>query len=128
MTEQNLTNKESYNLKREERQKVSNSAKQKKLFKRVALWCLFVLVLAGSVWGMVKLANKTPDFQGTVVEPVSSSDWIEGNKNSKTVLIEYSDFQCPACGAYYPLIKQLLKEHGDGFLFVYRHFPLQQHK
>ncbi len=43
-------------------------------------------------------------------------------------LVEFSDFQCPACGAYYPLVKQLTKEFADSMGFVYRNFPLQQHQ
>ena len=41
-------------------------------------------------------------------------------------LIEYSDFQCPACGSYFPVVERLLLENPQ-IRFVYRHFPLQQH-
>ena len=40
-------------------------------------------------------------------------------------LLEYSDFQCPACGVYFPIVKQLLEDHPDDVRFVYRHFPLR---
>lgn len=43
-------------------------------------------------------------------------------------LVEFSDYQCPACGAYFPLVKQLTTEFSDSMTFVYRHFPLSQHK
>ena len=46
----------------------------------------------------------------------------------RPVLIEYADFQCPACAAYYPLLKQLEKEYGGKYVFVYRYFPLSQHQ
>ncbi|OGZ32769.1 MAG: hypothetical protein A3H02_02030 [Candidatus Niyogibacteria bacterium RIFCSPLOWO2_12_FULL_41_13] len=59
---------------------------------------------------------------------MSPNDWIKGKKEAKNTLIEYSDFQCPACGLYYPLLKQLSREFGENMMFVYRHFPLQQHK
>lgn len=57
---------------------------------------------------------------------LASDDWMRGNENAKAVLIEYSDFQCPACGSYYPLVKALHEEFGDSLLVVYRHFPLSQ--
>lgn len=57
---------------------------------------------------------------------VASDDWKRGNDSAKAVLIEYSDFQCPACGSYYPLVKALHEEFGDSLLVVYRHFPLSQ--
>lgn len=57
---------------------------------------------------------------------ISSIDHYKGNKNAKVLFIEYSDLQCPACGAYYPLVKQLATDYGDSVAIVYRHFPLTQ--
>jgi protein-disulfide isomerase len=42
------------------------------------------------------------------------------------VLVEYSDFQCPACATYEPAIKQLFNDLGGKMTLVYRHFPLRQ--
>lgn len=39
-------------------------------------------------------------------------------------LVEFSDFQCPACGSYFAPVKQLVNEFKDNILFVYRNFPL----
>lgn len=39
-------------------------------------------------------------------------------------LVEFSDFQCPACGAYYAPVKQLVSEFASNMTFVYRNFPL----
>jgi protein-disulfide isomerase len=52
---------------------------------------------------------------------------VLGTKDSKLVLIEFSDFQCPACKAYKPVVEQIMKEYGDRIVFGYRHFPLPQH-
>lgn len=62
------------------------------------------------------------------IEPITDSDWISGNTQSKTTLIEYADYQCPACGAYYPILKALKQNSGAEFRFVFRNFPLSQHK
>ena len=95
--------------------------------KRIVLWSLATLVIAGGIFGMVKLGAKNPaDQTGSLIDLTSSSDWSKGNKEAKIVLVEYSDFQCPACGAYYPLLKQLNQELGGEMQFVYRHFPLRQ--
>jgi len=56
-----------------------------------------------------------------------TTDWVKGPAGAKTVLIEYSDFQCPACGSYHPILRKLLAEFGDRMRFAYRHFPLKQH-
>lgn len=48
--------------------------------------------------------------------------------SAQVTLVEFADFQCPACSAYHPLVKQLLQEFNGKINFVYRHFPLDQHK
>ena len=55
---------------------------------------------------------------------ITDTDWTKGNPDASVVLIEYSDFECPACAAYYPVVKRLVEEYGDRVMFVYRHFPL----
>lgn len=53
---------------------------------------------------------------------------IQGTKDAKTYLVEFSDFQCPACGAFYPKVKEIVEKNKDKMVFTYRHFPLDQHK
>lgn len=55
---------------------------------------------------------------------VDPSDHVEGNPNATVVLIEYSDFQCPACKLYYPVVRDLSSKYKDNVAIVYRHYPL----
>lgn len=64
------------------------------------------------------------DGETKIPNTINSDDWIQGNKDSKIVLIEYSDFQCPACASYFPITKKLTEEFSDKIVFVYRHYPL----
>lgn len=57
-------------------------------------------------------------------EGVEFSAHIKGNPDAPTKLVEYSDFQCPACAQAFPVVQQLLEEHGDKISFEYKHFPL----
>jgi protein-disulfide isomerase len=50
---------------------------------------------------------------------------LKGNLDSNLTLVEYSDFQCPACKAAAPDIAKLVEEFGDKFKLEYRHFPLR---
>lgn len=54
--------------------------------------------------------------------------WVKGSKEAKIQLVEFSDFQCPACGLAEPEIKKVLENYGDNIALTYRHFPLPQHK
>lgn len=95
--------------------------------KRFIFWFFVFVFIGGAVFGMVKLAqNSSGGEQAALIGAVSSSDNVKGSRESKVVLVEYSDFQCPACAAYYPLVKEAAKEFGGEAQFVYRHFPLSQ--
>lgn len=49
---------------------------------------------------------------------------VKGAENAAITVVEFSDFQCPACKSTYPLTKELMAQYGDKIQFVYRHFPL----
>jgi protein-disulfide isomerase len=39
-------------------------------------------------------------------------------------LVEYGDYECPYCGAAYPIVKQIQGQMGDRLQFVFRNFPI----
>ncbi|MBE8992716.1 DsbA family protein [Nostoc sp. LEGE 12450] len=47
-----------------------------------------------------------------------------GSTQSKTVLIEFSDFQCPYCAEAHKTLKQLLVKYPDKVKLVYKNLPL----
>ena len=62
----------------------------------------------------------------TLIPPVSARDHAQGAANTPLTLVEYGDYQCPYCGAAYPVVKQLQKALGKKLRFVFRNFPLTQ--
>ena len=62
----------------------------------------------------------------TLTPPVSEHDHIQGRTDAPLTLVEYGDYQCPYCGAAYPVIKRLQKAFGKKLRFVFRNFPLTQ--
>jgi cyclophilin family peptidyl-prolyl cis-trans isomerase/protein-disulfide isomerase len=60
----------------------------------------------------------------TNLPPVTEQDWSQGRADAPVTVIEYADFQCPACAGVSPLIKQLLEAEAGKVRLVYRHFPL----
>ncbi len=67
--------------------------------------------------------EKIASGEGAAVE-IRENDHVKGNKDAKVVLIEYSDFQCPACAYYAPFVERLAEDYPNDILVVYRHFPL----
>ncbi|MDB5259193.1 MAG: hypothetical protein JWO73_401 [Candidatus Taylorbacteria bacterium] len=97
---------------------------------RIFTWIGLIVVLGLIVWGLIAANNKA--VQGrpklTLLDPVTSADWITGSTTAPVTVVEYSDLQCPACQSYHNLVlKKLIAEEGSKFRFVYRHFPLPQH-
>lgn len=58
---------------------------------------------------------------------ISADAWATGSATPKVTLVEFSDFECPACGAAQPEVDKVLAKYKDDLRFVYRHFPLDQH-
>jgi len=85
----------------------------------VGIGLLVFFVIRASNPNMVSSANEN-------VSQIQKSDWVTGNKKAKAILVEYGDFQCPACAYYEPIVEKLTNDLGDKFLFIYRNFPLRQ--
>lgn len=49
-----------------------------------------------------------------------------GSKQFKTVLLEFSDFECPYCAEAQKTLKSLLAKYPNQFTIVYKNFPLVQ--
>ena len=99
---------------------------------KIILWAIIAVVVIGSIFGIVKLASKSQtagsDNLAITISAINDNENIKGEKEAVATLIEYSDFQCPACGSYYPIVKKVTEDLGAKVRFAYRHFPLPQHK
>jgi protein-disulfide isomerase len=57
--------------------------------------------------------------------PVSEDrDHIQGPADAPVTLVEYGDYECPYCGAAYPIIKEVQARMGERLRFVFRNFPI----
>lgn len=86
--------------------------------KRFLAIILVVIGVLGGVFWFTRPDTGNPNFEGQV------SNHIHGAGNKDVNLTEYGDFQCPACGAYYPVVKQLRIKYGDDITFQFRNFPI----
>src|SRR5437868_848705 len=89
-------------------------------------WISWTSVLVGVgllVWGLV-VASGGSTGRGLSAAP-GSQDHVRGALTAPAVLVEYGDFQCPACGTYEPVVKQMVQQFGDKLALVFREFPLR---
>lgn len=97
---------------------------------RTTLWFIigFIALVTAGVIFAAATSNGAPaknaDFLATTIPPIVSSDWSKGNAQASVSLVEYGDFECPACAAYFPLVNKLITDYGDRVHFVFRNFPL----
>lgn len=98
--------------------------------KSTAIWIVVAVAVLGGIYGLTYLAQTSPTAQsgsGNLgpIPPVTASDWVLGDPQASTTLIEYGDFECPVCSEYAPLISQIMQQFGGEVRFVYRFFPLE---
>ncbi len=92
-----------------------------KLFLGLILATVLIVVI-----GVVAYSRPEPVLKKE--EMITSTSHTRGNKDAKNYLVEFSDYQCPACGAFKPLVDQIVEKYKDKLLFAYRNFPLAQHE
>ncbi len=101
-------------------------------FIRRNMWGIgFVVILIGAFGAMFlsSRGSNLPNPNGVAEEKatftITSEDNVKGNENAKVTLVEWSDFQCPACRAYAPILEDLVKQYPNDVRIVYKHFPLK---
>ena len=51
-----------------------------------------------------------------------------GPANAPVKLEEFGDFECPPCGMFHPILKQMKEEFGDQLQVTFREYPLANHQ
>jgi protein-disulfide isomerase len=78
-----------------------------------------IIVVAGFMW----LTKPNPSSQSSSTTPPSNH--IQGKGAKNVTLVEYGDFQCPACSAYHPVVKSVVETYKDDIVFQFRNYPLE---
>jgi protein-disulfide isomerase len=91
-----------------------------------AFWAIIAVVLI--IFGGILLfkgnkANAPSDGKSSSVQPTKHT---EGKGTTGVVLVEYGDYQCPFCGKYYPIVKEVQQKYNEQITFQFRNLPLLQ--
>ncbi len=83
---------------------------------------LFMLIIATIVISAVTyfLFFQKPYYKDVKIH----TEHYKGGADANVTIVEYSDFQCPACGRAQPIVERVIQDYGDRIKFVYRHYPL----
>lgn len=57
-----------------------------------------------------------------LASPVGNKDHRRGHESSALQLVVYGNYECEQCRQAWPVWETVLAQHGDGLLFVFRHF------
>lgn len=82
-------------------------------------WGVIVAIIL-IFFGIIAFSNKDKDSSG------SPSNHTTGKNSKNITLVEYGDYQCPACGQYYPVVKQVIAKYKDDIKFQFSNLPLTQ--
>lgn len=127
MAEEKLTKQQKKDLRKLEWQEKEKTEQRNTKIKKYGMWTgailIVVLIILGLMW-IVTSPTSTSTNQANIA-PVSGKDITNGDSKAKVTLIEYADFECPACAAYHPLVNQLLTDYKGKIYYVYRMFPLE---
>ncbi|MDQ5949554.1 MAG: hypothetical protein QG563_60 [Patescibacteria group bacterium] len=96
----------------------------------IGIFALIVIVFLIAKGGYKKsedTAERANTNQSSALE-IRANDWVLGTSTAKVTIVEYLDFECEACGAYYPITKKIKEEYKDDVRLVIRYFPLPGHK
>lgn len=84
----------------------------------------------GVGWVLSKMFASTPapNTPGMTVDQsqlITETAQVKGaSESAQFTIVEFSDFECPACAATAPALSALVNQYPDQVRVVYRHFPL----
>lgn len=97
-------------------------------------WIIFVVAVVAIFAGLVAFSKQdTVDVSKfNHAQPITEkdqpapaiADHVYGNKESKVVLVEYGDFQCPGCGSLHKSLQPITEVYKNQIAFVFRNFPI----
>ncbi|MGB4966871.1 MAG: thioredoxin domain-containing protein [Candidatus Saccharimonadales bacterium] len=82
-------------------------------------WAIVGLIILAFL-GLVFFNNNK---KSTTVNPTNH---VSGKLDSKVTLLEYGDYQCPACESFSPVTQQVREKYKDQIKFQFRNLPLTQ--
>ncbi len=96
--------------------------------KKILIGIVILILGVGAVIGYrhYKLIQKNKNLSSANSQAVSFEK-IKGPDSAPIKILNFSDFQCPACGTAVPIIESLMQKYPGQIQLVFKHFPLRMH-
>ncbi len=96
------------------------------------LTAIGVLTIAIVLIAAFTIGNKPTQQQKTLADTekkilLNNHTHLIKSPNAKVTIVEFGDFQCPACGAAYSQVKRIKDDYKGKINFAFREFPLNVH-
>lgn len=78
-----------------------------------------IVVIFGGI--LIYSSHKDSSGSGSSSRPTSH---VEGPANAKVTLVEYGDYECPACESYFTTVQAVQQKYADKIKFQFRNLPL----
>jgi protein-disulfide isomerase len=100
-------------------------------FPFIIIAVVLLLAVGGGAWLFRSSKPQPPSTQKASATASSlagaNPPHVRGSDKAPVTLEEYGDFECPPCGALYPLLKKIEADYGEEKVrLVFRQFPLPQ--
>lgn len=89
-------------------------------------WIILAVIAAVFVGIVAFSNNKKSDTGNTSTSTAAATNHVEGEGKAGVKLVEYGDYQCPICGTFYPVVKQVVEKYHDQITFQFSNLPLPQ--
>lgn len=91
-------------------------------------WIIFGVICLAIIIGVIFVnQNNQVSYNGDATKVITEGkipDHTYGSDQDKVILIEYADYQCPACANMNPTVNSIITKYKDQLTFVFRNLPL----
>ena len=95
-----------------------------KAVKPLSIILLAIVVAAAAAVYLSRQPNPVTETSAAPVLDNKGGGHFRGPEKAAITLVEFGDYQCPSCGAYHPVVKELMNRYPQQVRLEFHHYPL----
>lgn len=93
----------------------------------IAIAVAVILLIVGIIFAITQQQPAAPSEGGAQQTVRTDSHVLDDGGADAVTVVEFLDFECEACGAFYPVVEELREKYDGEITYVVRYFPLPGH-